>query len=108
MAVDHKTLMKLLYRDFESTQNDSSYSLKKQCDRLSGLLHITMTALVESGQEDFLLLKNDDLRAWWIERQEYLRKKEEAEQAKLRRAELKAQVLARLTDEEKAALGIKK
>lgn len=108
MAVDGNELMKILYKDWEFAPSDSSYALKKQCDRLSGMLHITMQALVDSGKEDFVLLQNDDLRTWWVERLAYMRKKEEAAIAKQRKSEIRAQVLARLTDEEKVALGIKK
>lgn len=113
MAVSKKDLVKdiykLYYRDFDtSLSNDSVYSLKKKCDTLAGIAHIAMQTLEENNMADFVLLKHDDIRDWWKERKiEITRRYAEAE-AKARRAEIRARALARLTDEEKEALGLKK
>lgn len=65
-----------------------------------------MGALVEAGQADFVLLKNDKLRKWW---QEVVRKDLEAQvkrEASERKKQLKEQALSKLSDEEKEALGL--
>jgi hypothetical protein len=113
MAVSRKNLVKELYKiyykDFDTNLNrDSAYSMKKQCDRLAGFAHIAMQALEEDGRADFVLLKHDDMRDWWKERKIEIQRLEEAELAKKRKAELRERALARLTDEEKEALGLKK
>jgi len=113
MAVSKKDLVKdiykLYYKDFgTSLSNDSVYSLKKKCDQLAGIAHIAMETLEENGMADFVLLKHDDIRDWWTERKlEIARRQVEAE-LRARKAEIKARALARLTDEEKEALGLKK
>lgn len=65
-----------------------------------------MRGLVEHGVADFVLLKNDKLRTWW----QVVVKAEQIEQAKREAAEhkrqLKEQALAKLSDEEKEALGL--
>lgn len=65
-----------------------------------------MRELVTAGLADFVLLRNDKLRKWWQE----VVKKEMAEQAKREAIEhkkkLKEQALAKLSDEEKEALGL--
>jgi hypothetical protein len=82
--------------------------LKKKCDTLAGIAHIAMQTLEENGIADFVLLKHDDIRDWWKERKlEILRRNAEVE-ARARKAEIKARALARLSDEEKEALGLKK
>lgn len=113
MAVSRKDLVKdiykLYYRDFDtSINNDSVYSLKKKCDQLAGIAHIAMQTLEENNMADFVLLKHDDIRDWWTERKVELLRQRAMAEAKARRAELRARALARLTDEEKEALGLKK
>lgn len=112
MAVSKKDLVKELhkiyYKDFTSRDSDSSYTLKKKCDALAGIAHIAMQTLEENGIADFVLLKHDDIRDWWKERKLELLRQQATAEAKARKAELRARALARLTDEEKVALGLKK
>lgn len=108
MAISKKQLYEQLFKDYETSNNESSYTLKKQCDRLAGFAFIAMKHLEDNNMQDFVLLKHDGLRQWWHEYKETLRRQEEANLAKLRRAEIRAQALARLSDEEKEALGLKK
>lgn len=65
-----------------------------------------MRELVKAGIADFVLLKNDKLRSWW----QKVVKEELAEQARREAREhkrmLKEQALAKLSDEEKEALGL--
>lgn len=112
MAVSKKDLVrelhKFYYKDFTSRDSDSAYSLKKKCDQLSGIAHLAMQTLEENGIADFVLLKHDDVRDWWTERKLEVRRQQEVVEARARRAEIKQRALARLTEEEKEALGLKK
>jgi len=81
--------------------------LKTEADRLARIACRALEALTESGQADFLLLKDDETREWWIRHQEADRKAREKEEARIRREELKAAALSKLTQEEREALGIK-
>lgn len=106
MAISKKDLSKQLMKDFEVNYNSSDYTLRKQCDKLSGYAHLALELLEAEGKTDFLFLKHDDMRQWWIERKDHIRKQEEAAQAKLRKEQLKTQALSKLSDEEKRALGL--
>ena len=108
MAISKKDLSKALMKDFEISYNTSDFSLRKQCDRLSGYAHIALEALEADGRSDFVLLKHDDMRHWWKERKEVIRQKELDAEEKARKAQIKARALLKLTEEEKRALGIKK
>jgi len=103
-----KELHKLYYKDFTSRDSDSAYSLKKKCDQISGIAHIAMQTLEENGIADFVLLKHDDIRDWWKERKLEIVRQREVAEAKANKALLRARALARLTEEEKEALGLKK
>ena len=82
--------------------------LKKEADKLARIACKALQALEDMGKEDFLLLKDDEIRVWWTAHKEADRKAREAEEEKQRRKEAKERVLAKLTDEEKALLGLKK
>lgn len=103
-----RELYKLYYKDFDSSSSDSAYSLKKKCDQLAGIAHVALYTLEENNMLDFVILKHDDIRDWWTERKQEVRRQQEAAEAKQRRAELRERALSRLTDEEKEALGLKK
>ena len=82
--------------------------LKAEADKLARIACKALQALEAMGKEDFLLLKDDEVRLWWAEHKEADRAAREAEEEKQRRKEAKERVLARLTDEEKILLGLKK
>ena len=82
--------------------------LKREADKLARIACKALQALEAMGKEDFLLLKDDEVRLWWAEHKEADRAAREAEEEKQRRKEAKERVLARLTDEEKILLGLKK
>lgn len=82
--------------------------LKKEADKLARIACKALQALEDMGREDFLLLKDDEVRTWWAAHKQADRAARAAEEAKQRKAEAKARVLAKLTDEEKALLGLKK
>ena len=82
--------------------------LKKEADKLARIACKALTALQDMGKEDFLLLKDDEVREWWQQHQEADRKARAAEEEKQRRKEAKARAMAKLTDEDKILLGLKK
>ena len=92
-----------------SSRSDASEKrLKAQADKLARIACKALTALQDMGKEDFLLLKDDEVREWWQQHQEADRKAREAEELKQRRKEAKARAMSKLTDEEKVLLGLKK
>lgn len=92
------------FDDYEDDEDDT-YTRSENI-KFEKFAKEAMGALVEAGIADFVLLKNDKLRKWWQD----VVKKELAAQAKReaiqRKAELKEQALAKLSDEEKEALGL--
>ena len=95
--------------NWASSSNDREVKkLKQECDRLARIACKAMTELVKSGHADFLVLKDDEVREWWEKHQEADRKAQEAKAEKARRAKVKREALAKLSDEEKKILGIKK
>lgn len=104
-------------RDYESSYNTgpslTEQRLKEQCDRLARIACKAMTELEKDGHADFLLLKDDEVRDWWLKHKEADRKRMEEEERKRAEREekkrlkkLKEEVLGRLTEDEKKALGI--
>lgn len=99
-------------RDYESDSwghpDDSGRvgKLKEQADRLARIACKAMDALEENGIEDFLLLKDDEVRQWWQQHKEADRKEKARIAEKERRERVKAEALARLSDEEKELLGL--
>ena len=79
---------------------------KNKTDKLARIACKALTALEEDGRADLLLLKDDEVRVWWAAHKEADRK-ERARVAELERQErVKAEALARLSDEEKELLGL--
>ena len=92
--------------------NDSSNSdvkrIKAEADKLARIACAAMTELERMGKEDFLILKNEEVGHWWASHKEADRKEQERIAEKARKERVKAEALARLTDEEKELLGLKK
>ncbi len=86
---------------------DAKKEMKAHADKLARIACKAMTELVKSGHADFLILKDDEVREWWEKHQEDDRKAQEAKLEKQRRAKVKKEALAKLSDEEKKILGIK-
>ena len=82
--------------------------LKQEADKLARIACKALAALEDMGKEDFLLLKDDEIRIWWAAHKEADRKARAEAQAKQERKEAKERVLSRLTEEEKVLLGLKK
>lgn len=94
--------------NWASSSNDRDIKrLKSEADKLARIACKAMTELVKSGHADFLVLKDDEVREWWDKHQEDDRKAQEAKLERARRAKLKKDALAKLSDEEKKILGIK-
>jgi HD superfamily phosphohydrolase len=91
---------------WDSSRSDENRKLREQNDRLARIACKAMTALEENEIEDFLLLKDDEVREWWQKHKEADRK-EQARLAEIERRErVKSEALARLSDEEKELLGL--
>ena len=82
--------------------------LKKEADKLARIACKALDALEAMGKEDFLLLKDDEIREWWKAHKEADRQARAEAEAKQQKKEAKERLLARLTDEEKILLGLKK
>jgi len=94
--------------NWASDSNDRDIKrLKAEADKLARIACKAMTELVKSGHADFLVLKDDEVRDWWEQHQEADRKAQEAKAERARKAKLKKEALAKLSDEEKKVLGIK-
>lgn len=83
-------------------------ALKQEADKLARIACKALQALEDMGKEDFILLKDDEVREWWQQHQEADRRARAAEEAKRLKKEARARAIAKLTDEEKALLGLKK
>lgn len=92
--------------------NDSSNlevkRLKKEADKLARIACKAMTQLEKSGRADFILIEDDEVREWWAKHKEADRKERERVAERERKERIKAEALARLSDEEKELLGLSK
>lgn len=100
-------------RDYEDDRsydrsNSEVQALKKQNDRLARIACKAMQALEELEKEDFLLLKDDEVRDWWLVHKEADRQAQEALARKKAKQEARAQAMSKLTNEEQILLGLKK
>jgi hypothetical protein len=82
--------------------------LKKQADMLARIACKALQELEDNEIEDMLLLKDDEVRTWWMKHKEDDRKAKEAREARERREAKKAAALAKLSEEDKVLLGIAK
>lgn len=82
--------------------------LKAECDKLARIACKAMTQLEKSGRADFILIEDDEVRDWWTAHKEADRKERERVAEIERRERVKAEALARLSDEEKELLGLAK
>jgi hypothetical protein len=96
------------YRSGSPTDSWQYKELKANNDKLARIACKAMTELESNSIGDFLLLKDDEVRTWWLAHKEADRKAQEAAAEKARVAKVKRDALKKLTDEEKKVLGIKK
>jgi hypothetical protein len=96
------------YRSGSPTDSWQYKELKANNDKLARIACKAMTELESNSIGDFLLLKDDEVRTWWVVHKEADRKAQEARIEKARVAKVRRDALKKLTDEEKKVLGIKK
>ena len=92
--------------DSHDSDRDKIRELKKQADMLARIACKALTELEDNKIEDLLLLKDDEVRVWWAAHKEADRKERERVAELERRKRIKAEALARLSDEEKELLGL--
>jgi len=96
------------HRTGSPTESWQYKELKANNDKLARIACKAMQALEESQQEDFVLLKDEEVRTWWVAHKEADRKAREAREEKKRIAMIRQAALAKLSDEEKRVLKLKK
>ena len=82
--------------------------LKKQADKLARIACRALQELENNKIEDLILLRDDEVREWWLKHKEDDRRAREAREARERREAKKAAALSKLSEEEKELLGIAK
>lgn len=75
---------------------------------LARLACTAMNELERQGTQDFVLLKNEELRTWWEQHKIDDAAAAAAKVEKARLAKLKKDALAKLSPEERKVLGIKR
>jgi hypothetical protein len=97
------------YGDDWTRENDSGRklkALKKEADMLARIACKALNELEANGIEDLLLLKDDEVRAWWKKHKED-DAREQARVAELeRKKRVREEALAKLSSEERELLGI--
>ena len=94
-------------RSYEDEDNHEVEKLRRQVDKLARIACKAMGALEKEGKEDFLLLKDDEVRIWW-KNHKIADAKAAAEKAeRVRVAKIKKEAMSKLSDEERKVLGIK-
>lgn len=97
-------------RDYESDSWGSGSAdrakLKAQADKMARIACKAMAALEENGIEDFLVLKDEEVREWWAQHKEADRREQARIAEKERRERVKAEALAKLSSEERELLGL--
>ena len=98
-------------QSYDSSWDDGSDArkireLKKQADMLARIACKALTELENNKIEDVLLLRDDEVRAWWKKHKE----DDAREQARLaeieRKKRIKEEALAKLSHEERELLGL--
>jgi hypothetical protein len=90
-----------------SDNSDELRRMKARIDLLARVACRALTELEDNGIADMLLLRDDETREFWIKHKAFDRARKAEEAEKLRLAEVKKTALAKLTNEEREALGIK-
>lgn len=74
----------------------------------SYVANAAMVELVKNNRLDLLLLRDDKVSKWWGNRLETVREELARERERERVKRIKAEAIAKLTDAERKALGIRK
>jgi len=92
--------------DSHDSDREKIRELKKQADLLARIACKALTELENNKIEDVLLLRDDEVRAWWKKHKE----DDAREQARLaeieRKKRVKEEALAKLSHEERELLGL--
>ena len=98
----------------ETVEYDNEYEADWQGDDDWDIAARLMDVLVENKLDSYVLLKDSEIAEWWSgvlkerkAKEERRRKREEAKRKKQEEDRARAELLARLTPEEKRLLGIK-
>ena len=81
--------------------------MKQHADMLARIACKALTELEDNGIAEVLLLKDDEVREWWAKHKEADAKAKAARAEKARKARIKKEALAKLSDEERKILGVK-
>ena len=81
-------------------------SERERADMLARIACAALTELERIGQEDFLLLQNDEVREWWAEHKEFDRVRKEHERIREEANRKRQEALDKLSPEDKKILGI--
>lgn len=90
--------------------NDYSYTdfaLKRRADMLARIACKAMTELERQGTQDFLLLRDEEVRVWWEQHKIDDARAADERRRKRQEAKKKKEALAKLSAEERALLGLK-
>ena len=93
---------------YDDRPDYSEREWKNKTDKLARIACKAMDELVSQGKADFLILRDDEVREWWEQHQIADRRAREERERKERIAKVRKEALAKLTDEERKILGIKK
>lgn len=85
-----------------------AYTKRNYCSTEHKAACVAFATLSRSGHADFILLGNDAIRAWWQDQLTTARKRIQARKLKQRKDAALASALAKLTDAERLALGLRK
>ena len=112
----YKNYDELLWGSYETetVEYDNEYEADWQGDDDWDIAARLMDVLVENKLDSYVLLKDSEIAEWWSgvlkerkAKEERRRKREEAKRKKQEEDRARAELLARLTPEEKRLLGIK-
>lgn len=95
-------------RSYEDDNNYEVTRLRAQVDRLARIACAAMDELEQNEIVEGVLLKNEEVRSWWVDHKEADRKAQAARERAEQKRKLRQNALAKLSDEEIKALGIKK
>lgn len=85
-----------------------AYTKRNYCSTEHKAACVAFATLSRSGHADFILLGNDTIRAWWQDQLTTARKRIATRKLKQRKDAALASALAKLTDAERLALGLRK
>lgn len=96
------------YIDEEVLDEVVAYTKRNYCSTEYKAACEAFATLSRSGHADFILLGNDAIRAWWQAQLTAAKKRIDARKLKQRKNAALASALAKLTDAERLALGLRK